>query len=80
MPKSRRHLLLLEENADIRATFVALFECVYDFALHVATEARGAIGITGRQNVDVAVNIGEDTINSREIDDRWHPIEGGVEY
>ena len=55
MPKSRRHLLLLEEHADIRATFVTLFECVYDFALHVATEARLAIGITGRQNVAVAV-------------------------
>lgn len=55
MPKSRRHLLLLEEHPDIRAAFVALFECVYDFSLHVAVEAREAIGIVGRQNVDAAV-------------------------
>lgn len=55
MPKSRRHILLLEEHPDIRSAFAALFESVYDFALHVATEARDAIGIIGRQNVDVAV-------------------------
>ncbi len=55
MPKSRRHILLVEEHRDIRTAFVALFESVYDYALHVATAARDAIGITGRQNVDVAV-------------------------
>ena len=71
MPKSRRHLLLLEEHADIRATFVTLFECVYDFALHVATEARLAIGITGRQNVDVAV---VDLAHGAELSARFQMI------
>ena len=55
MPKSRRHILLVEEHRDIRTAFVALFESVYDYGLHVATVARDAIGITGRQDVDVAV-------------------------
>lgn len=55
MPKSRRHILLVEEHCDIRTAFVALFECVYGYALHVATGARDALGITGRQDVDVAV-------------------------
>ena len=55
MPKSRRHILLVETHRDIRIAFGGLFECVYDYSLHVATEARGALGITGRQEVDIAV-------------------------
>jgi DNA-binding response OmpR family regulator len=55
MPKSRRHILFVEEHRDIRTAFVGLFENIYDYALHVATEARDAMGITGRQSVDVAV-------------------------
>jgi len=46
---------LLEEHRDIRGAFVALFESIYGFSLHVASDSREAIGITNRQRVDVAV-------------------------
>jgi DNA-binding response OmpR family regulator len=55
MTKSRRHILLVEEHRDIRTAFVALFETVYHYSLHVATAARDATGISHRQDVDVAV-------------------------
>ena len=67
MPKSRRHILLVEEHRDIRTAFVALFEGVYDYALHVATAARDATGITGRQDFDVAV---VDLSRGSELNDR----------
>jgi DNA-binding response OmpR family regulator len=55
MSRSRRHILLVEEHRDIRAAFAGLFEGIYGYALHIATETREAVGITGRQSVDVAV-------------------------
>lgn len=55
MPKSRRHILLVEEHRDVRATFVALFERIYEYVLHPAAGTREACGIADRQNVDVAV-------------------------
>jgi DNA-binding response OmpR family regulator len=55
MSKSRRHILLVEEHRDVRTAFVALFERIYDYALHVAEDTRDALGTTGRQNVDIAV-------------------------
>lgn len=73
MPKSRRHILLVEEHRDIRTAFVALFESVYDYALHVATEARDAVGITGRQDVDVAV---VDLAHGAELSARLAMIRG----
>ena len=55
MSKSRRHILLVEEHRDVRTAFAALFERIYDYALHAAEGTRDALGITGRQNVDIAV-------------------------
>ncbi len=55
MRNSRRHILLVEDNRDIRAAFVTLFEGIYDYALHAVDGTQGALGVTSRQNIDVAV-------------------------
>ncbi|MEO6750845.1 MAG: response regulator [Chthoniobacteraceae bacterium] len=55
MAKSRRYLLLLEDNAEIRRAFVALFEVSFNFAVHLAISVREAIGIGERQDMDAAV-------------------------
>lgn len=55
MATSRRHILLVEEHPDVRAAFTALFESLYDYALHIATGSRDALGFTGRKSIDLAV-------------------------
>jgi DNA-binding response OmpR family regulator len=55
MAISRRHILLIEEHPDVRDAFTALFESLYDYALHVATNTRDAHGFTSRRSVDLAV-------------------------
>lgn len=55
MAISRRHILLIEEHPDVRGAFTALFETLYEYALHVATSARDARGLTSRRSVDIAV-------------------------
>ena len=55
MRQSRRHILLLEDHRDLRAAFVVLFEKLYDHALHLCSNPSEALGLTARQNVDLAL-------------------------
>lgn len=55
MRKSRRHILLVEENRDIHLAFTALFTAAHDYSVHVVASIKEALGLTGRQNVDAAV-------------------------
>ncbi len=55
MRKSRRHILLVEENRDIHLAFTALFAAVHDYSVHAVTSIKEALGLTGRQDVDAAV-------------------------
>ena len=48
MSNSRRHILLLEGNRDVRTAFVGLFECLLDYALHVATSTSEALAMADR--------------------------------
>ena len=55
MSKSRRHILLLDDNRDVQLAFVALFERIYGYALHPVSSIKEAGGLLGRQHADVAV-------------------------
>jgi DNA-binding response OmpR family regulator len=55
MANSRRHILLMEDNQDVQHAFCALFESVYDYALHAVSERKEAQGLLGRQKVDIAI-------------------------
>ncbi len=55
MRKSRRHILLVEDNRDIHLAFIALFTAAHDYSVHAVTSTKEALGLTGRQNVDAAV-------------------------
>ena len=55
MRKSRRHILLVEDNRDVHQAFSALFAEVHDCSVHTVSRVRDALGLTGRRNVDAAV-------------------------
>lgn len=74
MANSRKHILLVEENRDVRLAFTSLFEEAHGFALHSCIATKDAIALTGRQNVDVAivdVAHGQETAARLELIKNW---------
>lgn len=55
MRPSRRHILLIEDNRDVRSALASFFGNGTDFVLHVATNLADAGGHAGRNFVDVVV-------------------------
>jgi DNA-binding response OmpR family regulator len=74
MANSRKHILLVEENRDVRLAFTCLFEEAHGFELHPCSATKEAIALTGRQNVDIAivdVAHGQETSARLELIKSW---------
>jgi DNA-binding response OmpR family regulator len=46
---------LVEEHRDICSAYFALFQELYDYALHTVGRTQDALGLTGRRRIDLAI-------------------------